>query len=238
MLSQILNSYGLPESEIAIFNFLSLMGDQPAGTIAKKANLARSSCYSGLSHLIELGLISQIRKNGLAFYSTGDLSVLLDNLKRQKTQEIQQINWLKRDLHQRNSKASSFDAPKSLAHYYSGHAGITALLQQIVALRPAILKIYLSRPDFVQTKLAEMLSENPLSAQCITTDSTVTFLPSPLRLLPAVFNFGVDVILTQNQLALISTREDFGILVESSQIASSSGKLFDFLWRIGKSRSN
>jgi sugar-specific transcriptional regulator TrmB len=234
MLSQLLKSQGLTAKEINIFAYLVEMGEQPASIIAKRAKLSRSTCYAGLDSLMAKGFIAQISRRGSTFFAANDLAVLLDQIKNQKTTEINQILRLKKDLY-RNTSVNSLEIGKSRAHYFSGEEGIATLIQQTLSRQPVHLRICLSKQSFMHEKLGSLLHQSTAALKILTA-SPHSVLPTQAisKHLPAIFDLGIDVITTSNQVVIICLPEQFGLLIDSNMIATAQSRLFDFVWKISK----
>lgn len=235
MLSQLLKTHGLTDKEIAVFTYLLEYGEQPASVIARKSRLSRSTCYQALDNLMSKGFIGQINRKGLAFFLPNDLSVLLDQIKNQKALEINQIQRLKQSWQQQMTASTSFESAKSRAHYFSGEEGMTTLIQKVLSTRPAYMRVCLSRHSFIQHKQGGLLN-NCQSVLKVLSASPHSVLPGQAicKTLPSIFDLGIDVITTSNQVVIICLPEQFGLLIDSSLIATAQSKLFDFVWKISK----
>jgi|GEM_PF-4452702 len=235
MLSQLLKSQGLTEKEITIFTFLLEMGEQPASIIAKNSQLSRSSCYTGLDSLINKGLLSQINRAGVSFYLTCDLKVLLDQFKNQKIQEVNHISLLRQDL-DNPVPTNSFALPKSRAHYFSGTEGMTSLVQQLLAKNPVQMRVYLSKHGFISQASQVFFQQSTAAIKVLTSAEHKGLPPSAIqKILPTIFDCGIDIITTSNQVAIFCLTEEFGLSIDSNSIAVAQNKLFDFIWKIAKS---
>jgi sugar-specific transcriptional regulator TrmB len=234
MLSQLLKNQGLSEKEIAIFTFLLERGEQPASIIAKNSQLSRSSCYASLESLVRKGFLSQINRGGISFYLICDLKVLLDQFKNQKIREVNQISLLRKDLNN-PVPTNSFTFPKSRAHYFSGTEGMATLVQQVLSKNPLQMRVYLSKHSFISQASPGLFQQSTTAIKVLTSAEHKGLPPSAIqKILPTIFDCGIDIITTSNQVAIFCLAEQFGLSIDSNSIAAAQNKLFDFIWKIAK----
>ncbi len=234
MLQKILHRQGLTSKEISIYSYLLEFGEQPASIIARKTALPRSGCYLILAKLCRHGLIIQIIKNHLTYYAVNNPVYLLEQIQKEHTQEIQQIENLKSNLSIKTPSIKPFHQ-NSCAHYYSGQTAISNLIEQLLATASFTTKIILSTQHFTKFIAADLLTPAGQGQFILSSQSISRFNSENLtRKLPASFNLGVDLIINEQEVALICLPENFALLIESPLIAACQSKIFDFLWKFSR----
>ncbi len=233
MLEALLKQQGLNSREISALTMLMEMGEQPASTIARKLGINRSSCYLLLDKLSRQGLVSQINKQGTAYFLATEADLILDQLKFKHLQEVQMINSVKHSLKQ-NAQITTPNEQRSKAHYFTGHDGIDNLLQQLVKYNSSSARIFLtntltSHPS--ELLIASYITENKFpNLRVIGTAKSKVITAQ--KTLPMLIDLGINLLILDQQIAIISLEENFAILIESPHIASGQAKIFDFYWRI------
>ena len=246
MLQQLLQSHGLTSIESEVYSLLLEQGDRPASTIGKQLGVNRSSIYKSLEKLISQGLVSQINKQSISFFSANDPLPVLEKLRRSREQELLQINTLKLSL-QLSRKKSTPTHKKAQAHYYSGHHNLNNLITRILQESTQQCRIFLSHNFYNHYQLLDFFPQLPNSSaemiQVLSTKENYSkhaenFANSSPNLhyktINPLFDLGVDLIICGDKFAIISLPEDFGILIESRLISHAQGKVFDFFWKIGR----
>ncbi|MFT4302952.1 MAG: TrmB family transcriptional regulator [Candidatus Woesearchaeota archaeon] len=83
-----LKKIGLTEGEIKIYQALLILGETTKTNLAKQSGISPSNIYDVTNRLIEKGIISKVKKNGIAHFSPANPKHILHYLE-QKKQEIQ-----------------------------------------------------------------------------------------------------------------------------------------------------
>ena len=109
----------LSPQEIAVYINTLKLGISKASEIAKKSGIRRSACYYTLSLLGERGLISEVIKSGVKYYSAVPPERLLEIIKEDADKKSQAINEVIDNLKQ--LQATSIKKPK--IEFYEGDEG-------------------------------------------------------------------------------------------------------------------
>jgi len=83
-----LKEVGLSEGEIRVYRALLEFGESTSTKLAKKARVSSSKIYEITDRLIEKGIVSSVKKEGVLHFFAADPEMLRDFL-RQKEEEIQ-----------------------------------------------------------------------------------------------------------------------------------------------------
>lgn len=232
MLEALLKQQGLNSREISALTMLMEMGEQPASTIARKLGINRSSCYLLLDKLSRQGLVSQINKQGTAYFLATEADLILDQIKLKHLQEVRRINLVKHSL--KSSQSQSKTEQRSKAHYFTGHEGIDNLLQQLSKYSSTTARIFLTNtltPHPSELLIAAYIRENKFPNLRVIGTAKSKVIPAQ-KTLPMLIDLGINVILLDQQIAIISLEENFALLIESPHICSGQSKIFDFYWKI------
>lgn len=232
MLDTLLKQQGLTNREISALTMLMEMGEQPASTIARKLGINRSSCYLILDKLSRQGLVSQINKQGTAYFLAIDADLILDQIKLKHLQEVRNINSFKHTL--KLSRQEAKNEVRSKAHYFTGQDGIESLLQQIIKLNSSSARIFLTNtltPHPSELLIANYIRENKFTNLRIIGTAKSKVIPAQ-KTLPMLIDLGINLIILDQQIAIISLEENFALLIESPHICSGQSKIFDFYWKM------
>lgn len=262
MLDTILHNQGLSERETALYLHLLKLGGQAASQLARLSGISRSGCYLALESLRRKGLVNQIGQHGTTVFHAVDPSLLLEEASRQRRHELKQIDALKLNLSLAARGKTQFPA-KSAAHYYQGSAGLGRLCAEIFNSSAPVLRLYLCNSRFGENSVLEQLSDcaarptatgqaaTPaikilLPAAASSTDQVLPVSPSlrlPQKLpaaaivkkIAAAFDLGIELAIAGDRLAIFSSAENFGLLIESPLIANALARVFDLGWRVARS---
>ena len=92
-----LKKIGLTEGEIKIYEALLELGETTRTKLAKKSGISPSKIYDVANRLIEKGIISSVKKNGILHFSAANPERIKDFLE-QKEVEIQKEKQLVDDI--------------------------------------------------------------------------------------------------------------------------------------------
>jgi hypothetical protein len=108
------------------------------------------------------------------------------------------------------------------------------MLQQLIKLGTSTTRIFLtntlaSHPS--EILIASYITENKFpNLRVIGTAKSKVI--SGQKTLPMLIDLGINLIITDQQIAIISLEENFALLIESPHISSGQSKIFDFYWRV------
>jgi predicted DNA-binding transcriptional regulator len=245
-LSELLKELNLNEKEISIFDYLIRFGAQPASVIAKHFHLQRSSCYLHLQKISNQGLLEQIIKNNVTFYSVVSPEIIIKKLQNRqsilkKKLQIAQIELT--NVGQKNKELNSF---KPKARFFSGVEGILQIMEDVLIEKPTLLYGLVSKefdqfmidytPDYGERRASHQIKVKALHTFGNEPGNwhTDTAVQRTSKYLPPIFNFGLNLLIYNNKIALLSIQEKFGIIIESRIISEAQAKLFEFAWRFAK----
>ena len=234
-----LQKFGLSDKEARVYSCLFELGTSVVSSVAKKAEINRSTAYVLLETLSKRGLVSISKRGKIRVYSAAapERLVQLAEASLRASGELVGIgNDLLREL-----KTSSKDTnAKPKVQVFDGIEGIKTVYEDILSTKTevrsyaAIDSLLASMPEFIpeydkrqkNKKIRSfMLSPNTPSVRAV--------LHSGIRnhyktfLLESKHHSQSELIAYDDKIALISPIEKFSCIVESAEFAKSFKNIFD-----------
>jgi sugar-specific transcriptional regulator TrmB len=234
-----LERYGFTENEAAVYVFLLKRLEATAFETAKETEIPRTTVYTILESLKKQGIITQFRKNNIAYFTPESPNRLMSLLKEKE--EI--MNSIMPQIRAISSR--KIDAP--VAKLYVGLEGMkTGLAEILETLKDKKIKqIYAtSQPDMLEylpkyfptwLKQREQLG---VFTKLILPYDARDFLRSntlrEVRYLPAKFPFNSSVTICGNKMVFFSTQNDepYCVSIESKSISEMFSQFFLFTWEM------
>lgn len=240
-ISRALELYGLTQNEAKVYVCLLKQVESTAFTVAKETEIPRATVYTILESLKKQGLISQIRKNNVAYFTPESTNQLVSALK--KKEDI--INEIMPQIQALTPR--SVDAP--VVKLYVGLDGIKTGLDHILETlkKRKIKQIYAtSQPDLLKympkyfPDWLKKREEMGVFTNLILPHTTHEYLESnkwrEVRYLPDAFPFSSSVTIYGKTMAFFSLRENdpYCVIIESSSIVDMLKQFFLFTWEMLK----
>lgn len=242
-LNELLSAAGLDEKEIPIFIYLTNCGAQSAGSTAKRLKLNRSTAYLILEKMVHKGYLQKENKDGLTIFSTVHPRLLVNQSHREISEDLIKLAKLEKAIIQcQDANSPTSNQPK--ATYYNGREGILKVMEQIIAEKPKLLRAYITKAfqDFMMEinytanyhlpriqnniHINSLYPTSDIEENCLTDDRELR----ETRAINAVFDPGVDYLIFNDKVAIISMSDHFATVLESPALATSSTRFFDFAW--------
>lgn len=235
-----LKEFGLKDKEARTYLALLELGEANAHDVAKKAKIVRPAIYDILERLKETGLVSSVVK-GRATYFTANGP---EAIRRGMDEKRHAFDRLLPELN------SVFNATKSKPKifFYEGVEGIKTVFEDTLTARDKDLRGILSMEDLFKIPGQEYMDdyvarrvELGYSLRVIRSkpkEITPAWPSGPaeyrdVRYPPASMLFEMTTYVYDNKVGLISTvKENFGMIMESSEFAQNMGHLFEALWQL------
>lgn len=241
-----LKGVGLSANEANIYITLLTLGPNPVSTIAKKAELNRSSCYDILKRLMKKGFLHQTNKQNLTYFSAVEPKLVLNQLTNKKDNLEHKIENLRQSLGQLEQlQCDGLQKPSVV--FFEGEAGIMnimedtltssetirayASLSELTALLPNYFPKYYKRRTSKGIFVKAIYPTNKESYIHKLRDSEEK---RESRLIPPEFDFHLDILIYDNKVAITSLKETFGLLIKSQSMANAQKKIFDLIWEGAK----
>ncbi len=241
-LKEILKQFNLNKKEASIYLAALELGTTTASEIAKKAQIQRTYFYDLSNRLIELGLFRQVRKEKKRMFIALKPRELLE-LQQHKLKQLEKALPEFEAIHN-----TSGQKPK--VFYYDGLEGMTQINHD--ALKYKGERVAFTTPSF-WTKEQEKIGNEFMKQRAALSDSNRLRIISEVsqetidlkkrdkkelretRMLPSdVFNSKVAIKMYGNHTSIVDYKENFGFIIESSEIAKTLKMIFEIIWSSGK----
>jgi len=246
MIQQVLREIGLTQNEVKVYSALLELGESKTGEILAKAGMNSGRIYEILNSLQEKGLVSNIVKNRVKYFSPADPKRVRDYLKEKKNQITKQEGDYDKILPQLMKKVAM---SKEEAHIeiFTGFKGMKTAFSKELWFPKDELRVFgvTSREDyspklwdwFLHThqpararlgmKIRKLLGENARGEK----GEHEAF--AELRYLP--YGHAVSINVVGNvSIIYINAGDHITITIESQAVADSFAKQFDMMWKIAK----
>ena len=90
-----LKKIGLTEGEVKIYSALLELGETTRTKLAKKSGISPSKVYDVANRLLEKGVISSVKKNGVIHFSAASPDKLTDFIKRKEEELLKEKDIVK-----------------------------------------------------------------------------------------------------------------------------------------------
>lgn len=237
-----LKEVGLSANEANVYLTLLTLGPNPVSTIAKKADLNRSSCYTVLERLMKKGFIHQSNKQKITYFSAVDPKFMLNQLANKKYDLEDKMENLRRSLGQFEKIKCEY-SQKPTVVFFEGEAGILNVMEDTLTSKEH-LRAYASLkeltkllpnyfPDYYKRRTQKGIfvkSIYPANRQSYLHKLRDSIENRESRLIPPEFDFHLDILIYDNKVAITSLKEKFGLLIKSKSMANAQKKIFDLIW--------
>jgi len=231
---------GLSDKEAAVYTAILELGDSTIQPIAGRAGVKRTSIYYFIDHLVELGLIEQVKIRGRMHYKARSPEYLV-SLQKQRLEEIQ--GALPQFLSIYNESTS-----KPRISYFEGPEQMKQIMLE--ELRHKEIRFIWPIKEIVEmiggaefmAGLVRQIKAKGIKVQTLRfPDQELKYEGShnvkndewrEIRYAKPGTSFPVAIgIYDQDTVAFLSNKkEGFGILIESSELAQGMRILFDLYW--------
>lgn len=216
------------------------LGEASAIGITKKAGIQRTYFYDLSKRLIALGLLRQVKKGKKRFFSALEPDRLL-GLEEKKLRDLKEaLPQLKSLFNTKGQKSKIF--------YYEGIEGMRYIINDSLSFGGEVL--FFETPHIVALDQQKLLKEYIKKRVALGIKARVIGEMSPeiinmkardenemreTRILPKnVFNSDVEIGIYGNRIYIVDFKNEFGFIVEDSNIAHVLKKLFEIVWASGK----
>ncbi|MFA5023092.1 MAG: helix-turn-helix domain-containing protein [Candidatus Paceibacterota bacterium] len=254
MLDEAFNQIGLGPTHQEIYLVLLEMGAMPAGEIAKRLDLPRSTIYGLLEEMVDKGVIVQSQKWSIKVWqiiSPEKISGLISD-------KIKSLSQIKTGLETVLPKLIAKNAGKLTSPrftYYEGREGIKQIFKDVIMYRDIETECLWPYKDMMEVIDMKFLVENNqierikrnISLRVIWPKNKVVDVKKyphlgvseeflrETRIAPASVDISMGYWAYANKVAFISSkRESFGFIVESMDLRQLIKAQFDELWKHSK----
>lgn len=233
-----LRDLNLSDKEVNVYVSLLMLGQSPANTIAKKANLNRVTTYDILKSLQEKGAVSYVIKSGVRYFEAAEPSRFVDELK-EKQEKIQavmpELEGLKSILNE-----------KPQIELYEDIAGLKSIFNDILKENKEILfigtpqlthKMQFYFPHFAKQKRKQGIFSRLITLDCEEMRKYKQEAPAKYNETRFIENdIEITKIIYGDKVAYLTFKEknSIGVLIDNKEIADAEKMLFEILWNNSK----
>lgn len=244
MIASDLEELGLSQEEAKVYLAVLELGGGFVSTIAKKAVVPRVNCYHTLGNLVKKGVVSNLMKNNMQYYSVDSPKVLV-NLLEEKFMHAKKL--LPELLSITNTMAY-----KPKVQYYEGVQGIKNIFEETLEAKgevlgytnlaelPKVVPVDYLR-DYAQRKIEKGLKTRMLSPtskeglQYLKKYYPKGFDPNLVEIFfinPKQFMFEYEINIYGDRVGIFSLNPDelIGMIIESPIYAKTQRAIFNLAW--------
>jgi sugar-specific transcriptional regulator TrmB len=235
---QILEQMGLEGKKADVYLAALELGSSTVIEISKKAGIKRTTCYDILLELISEGLISQTQKGKKRLFVGEDPEKIQRNLKNKERLFAEILPQLQSIHNVRGSK------PK--IRFYEGKEGLKEVYADTLRYKTEtlgfasddIIKVMgmeWSMGYLARRKKAGIWAKAIIPGTAFMTEKFLSKDLEQFRLTkvidPKKYPFTIEVnIYGHNRVALISAKEEMGLIIEGAEIHSTMKLIFQLIW--------
>ena len=237
--NKLLKSLGFSDSEAIIYLTSLELGPAPVQDIAKKAGVSRVTTYAVIEDLSARGLMSSVQKGKRRLFTAESPERLVSFV-------YSRVNEMQATLKEVESSLQDLKmiqrGEKPVVKFYEGVEGVRAIVEELGASVSGkayeIGNLDEFRKIISEAKRKEL--RRSLDRHKVETRGVyLTSLPNPQHrsstkaryLSPEDYDFGGDVVVFGNRIALTSLRgKPIGILIESTPMADMMRQIFKIVW--------
>lgn len=250
-IKQMFRKINLTANHAAVYLATLELGPSTVQEIAKKANVARSTCYLLIEDLIQKGLMYKTGKGKKSLFgaeSPEKIEQLLTELWRETQNDLKELENLLPQMKFLYSKKIG----KPVIRFYEGTEGIKTIFADTLAAdeilvlcqggrkeklsqEPKYLLDYLGEVIARGIKTREIIEESPADRQYQQKYSTPK---NQISLAPPTKNLNlvhIDKLIYADKIAFISYEKELGIVIEDKFLAENERVSFNVLWNALKS---
>lgn len=242
MLKQI-EKLGLKEKEAKVYLALLELGPSPASIIAQKAKINRTTAYDILEVLVNYGIVSRVGEKTTKHFVAENPELLTSYLKKQSRSFLEKANEVSKlmpELQGLYNKSPS----KPRVRFFEGKDGVIQIYEEsltsateilswsnidnLEAFSSEYLNDYYQRRANKKIFIKAIVNNTNLAHQYKKKDSE---LFREMRIVPKkLMDVTPETYIYDNKVAFMSLAEEFGVIIESKEIAETQKKIFDLAW--------
>ncbi|MBD3252473.1 hypothetical protein GF386_01965 [Candidatus Pacearchaeota archaeon] len=247
MIESVLEEIGLTRNEIKVYMALLELGETKTGEILKKSNLNSGKIYEILDSLKKKGLVSELKKSGVFYFSPANPKRVIDYLEEKKSvindQEISYNKILPKLLEKVGSKKS-----RLAIEIFTGLKGMkTAFSKELEFKKNETMYVFgIASPQYYDKRVWDffVLNHQPkrerigykvkkLHSEESRKDDVPIEKNAEVKYISYISPVSINVIGDLTVIGIFSEEPVF-ITIESEEVARSFKKQFDFFWKIAK----
>ena len=241
-----LGQLGLHPKQIKVYLVLLQMGEATIQEITSKSKVKRTSVYKALDNLVLRGLVTFVDKGWHRQYYAENPKKALMAIKEEEQAVAKKEKKLLELMPELTSLYNSIPA-KPKIRFYEGIDGLKQIYEEIFYLQPgselltitpgsliyqafdeAWIKEYLKRRVAGRISCRSIAEDSPESKKHQANDKEEHRIT---RLVPKErFPFKNEISIFANKVAIVSLREQMGVIIESLDVADTHRAWFELAW--------
>ncbi|MBU0707939.1 hypothetical protein KKG41_06225 [Patescibacteria group bacterium] len=250
-MKKLLSLFNLRSIEADVYQALFYGGQMGASQLAKSANISRTSVYDILERLIEIGLVSETMKSGVKMFNVQPpekIKLLIKEKEREVSSAIKTLDNIKKEY------LNQHKGMKPRLQVFEGRSALQQMMKDMLLYKDTTVEVYwpikkmisLLTPSFFEKFHKERVERN-INIRAIwpvkQTPSMKNYsflkveprLKREVKLAPPNVDFSLGYAIYGNTVRFISSsKENFGFLVESQELAEMMSSQFKIIWNISK----
>ncbi len=238
-IKHILEQLGLKDKKADVYLAALELGSATVIEISKKADIKRTTCYDILLDLIKIGLISETSKGKKRLFIGEDPEKILKELENKEKLFSEILPQLKSvyNIKGIKPKIRFYEGKEGLKEVYadtlkySGEILAFASEDVVRVLGAEWAKDYLKKRVKKNIHVRVVLPKTKLISQIIEKDTELLRMSKPIS--PEKYPFSIEInIYGHKKVALMSSREQMGIIIEGDEIYKTMKLIFELVWDI------
>lgn len=237
-----LKEIGLTAREANVYLQMLSIGVNPASTIARSAQINRTTCYTILANLLQKGFVQKTIKHNITFFTPIKPKLILQKLKYKKHELDTKITNIVKTMDKFGKMETENENKPSVVFFENASAIQNIMEDTLNSTEP--LRAYASLgelekilpnyfPSYYQRR-----TQRKIFVRSIYPATEITYHHKlrdkkeyrQSRLIPPEFDFHLDILIYDNKVAIIALKEKFGLLIKSTEMATAQKKIFDLIW--------
>src|SRR3989344_9613077 len=238
MNTEVLQEFGLSNTEAKVYLALLELGKSKAGEITKKSVVNRTNVYDALERLIEKGLVSYVSENKKKVFEAVNPKRLQEILKDKQERLGKTINELKARYNQSQKQEDAF--------VFRGKNGIKSIFEDILIERKELFcygaeSRFKDLFPFYQKHWNEKRARLGIKVKMIYSEKVKEIKKKEhlklleMKFLPETYDFPSTILIYGDRVVtIVWLEEPFGFMIKSEEAVKSNMNFFELLWKIAK----
>lgn len=247
-MENVLENLGLSANETAVLYSLLELGQSNVSQIAKSAGVNRTTAYDVLESLSQKGFVSNVGDKSKKTYIAEPPEALVAHLEKKSFEISQKLEAMRQSLPELKAIYSEKGIQPHI-RFFEGKEGIEAVYEDTLTSTEPI-RAYASVRDMHQAlphyfpKYYQRRTEKGIAIRAIVPDTPEgkerkSFDAQEARVSVLVpikkFDFSPEINIYDDKVAVMSLAEEFGVIIQSKEIAEAQKKIFELAWLGAKS---
>lgn len=231
--------FGLSEKEAKVYLALLELGSSSVSEIARRARVARTNTYHLLNALQSYGLVSSNESKSSKVVFSAEKPESLIHMMREKLHEAERRYSEVKDLLPQIKSIYHDPEQKLSVRYYEGVEGIITAYEDTLSSKTKILG-YASVehqhsffpgyfPEYYERRTKKKIAVDCFLAETRDSLRIKSLDKKHLRktqIIPEKFKISPEINIYDDKVAVLSLKEKFGVIIQSSEVADAFRKMF------------